>query len=68
MDYVKPKDASKYYNVSENTLRSWSSQGKIKLNNYNTYSRYNSSLNFVIIFPRILRPVFSLYPQKTLFE
>ena len=30
MDYVKPKDASKYYNVSENTLRSWSSQGKIK--------------------------------------
>ena len=27
MDYVKPKDASKYYNVSENTLRSWSSQG-----------------------------------------
>ena len=30
MDYAKPKDASKYYNVSENTLRSWSSQGKIK--------------------------------------
>ena len=30
MDYVKPKEALKYYNVSENTLRSWSSQGKIK--------------------------------------
>ena len=30
MEYVKPKDASKYYNVSDYALRSWSSQGKIK--------------------------------------
>lgn len=30
MEYVKPKEASKYFNVSENTLRVWSSQGKIK--------------------------------------
>ena len=26
--YVKPKEASQYYNVSENTLRRWSGQGK----------------------------------------
>jgi predicted site-specific integrase-resolvase len=28
--YVKPKQASKFYNVSENTLRTWSSEGRIK--------------------------------------
>ncbi len=28
--YVKPKQATKYYNVSENTLRTWSTSGKIK--------------------------------------
>jgi len=27
---VTPKEASKYFNVAENTLRSWSNQGKIK--------------------------------------
>ena len=42
MDYVKPKDASKYYNVSENTLRSWSSQGKIKyITTQGGHRRYN---------------------------
>jgi predicted site-specific integrase-resolvase len=30
MLYVTPKEASKYYNVAENTLRTWSLQGKIK--------------------------------------
>lgn len=30
--YVKPKEASKYFNVSENTLRTWASTGKIKYN------------------------------------
>lgn len=30
--YVKPKEASKYYNVSENALRTWASTGKIKFN------------------------------------
>ena len=28
--YVRPKQASKFYNVSENTLRTWSSEGRIK--------------------------------------
>ena len=28
--YVKPKEASKYYNVSDNALRTWATSGKIK--------------------------------------
>ena len=28
--YVKPKEASKYYNVSENALRTWANKGQIK--------------------------------------
>jgi predicted site-specific integrase-resolvase len=28
--YVTPKEASKYYNVSENSLRTWANTGKIK--------------------------------------
>lgn len=28
--YVKPKEASKYFNVSENALRVWANNGKIK--------------------------------------
>lgn len=30
MMYVKPKKASKYYNVSENALRAWANKGQIK--------------------------------------
>jgi predicted site-specific integrase-resolvase len=33
--YVKPKEASKYFNVSENALRQWANQGKIKYNTTN---------------------------------
>jgi predicted site-specific integrase-resolvase len=30
--YVKPKEASKHFNVSENALRQWANEGKIKYN------------------------------------
>jgi len=30
MSYVNPKEASEYYKVSKNTLRTWSNKGKIK--------------------------------------
>jgi putative resolvase len=42
--YVTPKEASKHYNVSEQTLRSWSIKGKIKyFNTKGGHRRYDIS-------------------------
>ena len=57
--YVTPKEASKYYNVSEQALRSWAITGKIK---YFTMqpSPLRQSLQLVWMSPYPLLPIHML--------